>query len=197
MTKIARNYKELLRTGRWFSGLQDELQDLLLGAAIVRTLPPGSRLFSRGDPPCGLWAMVDGAARIIGLAESGKEALLTLQEPPAWFGEIAVFDGLPRTHDAVAEGECTALQVPQPALEAILAAEPSYWRDLGRLVGGKLRLALAAMEEAALLPTQIRLIRRLVRMAEGYGDWKTRESRVVGVRQDQLASMLAISRQTA
>ena len=48
--------------------------------------------------------MVEGAIRISAVSENGKEALLILVEAPHWFGEIALFDGQARTHDAYAEG---------------------------------------------------------------------------------------------
>lgn len=194
--KAAGDYRALLRTGRWFSALPEAFADALLEAASVRTLAPGERLFARGDPPCGLYAVVDGAIRVSGLSEHGKEALLVLLEPPAWFGEIAVFDGQPRTHDADAEPESRVVHVPQAALHAILDGEPRWWRDLGLLATSKLRLALAVMEDAAVLPIAARLARRLALMAEGYGDRQGPTRRAVAISQDQLAMMLSTSRQT-
>jgi CRP-like cAMP-binding protein len=196
-SRAAGDYRELLRAGRWFRALPGDLQDRLLAAAVLRPLRPGERLFARGDPPSGLFAALDGGIRVTALAESGKEALLTLVEPPAWFGEIAVFDGLPRTHDALAEGEALVLQVPQAALDALLAAQPRYWRDLALLLTTKLRLMFTVLEDTAVLPIPVRLARRLVHMAEGYGEWHDRQRRVLEVKQEQLASMLSTSRQTA
>src|SRR4051812_15684832 len=141
MTKSARDYKELLRHGVWFSALPGSLADGLVAAAGLRDLRPEERLFSRGDAPCGLYAVVDGAIRVSGVSDAGKEALLTLLEPPQWFGEVSLFDGQPRTHDAIAEGETRVLHVPQAALDRLLAAEPRWWRDFGLLLSGKLRLA--------------------------------------------------------
>jgi CRP/FNR family cyclic AMP-dependent transcriptional regulator len=163
----------------------------------MRKLAPDERIFARGDPPSGLFAVLEGNVRVTATAPSGKEALLTLVEPPAWFGEIAVFDGLARTHDAIAEGEATVLQVPQAALDSILTAEPGYWRDIALLMTHKLRLMFTVMEETAVLPIAVRLARRLLQMAEGYGEWHDRQSRVVVVKQEQLAAMLSTSRQTA
>jgi CRP-like cAMP-binding protein len=189
-------YRELLRAGRWFGGLEAELQGALVAAATLRPLAAGQRLFSRGDPSDGLYAVIDGAVRITAATASGKEALLTLVEPPAWFGEISVLDGHPRTHDAVADEASLVANVPQGALDDLLGREPRYWRDLGRLVAGKLRLALATMEDTASQPLAVRLARRLVMMAEGYGEWHDRSRRVLDVRQEQLALMLSTSRQT-
>ncbi len=77
--------------------------------------------------------MVEGAIRISAVSENGKEALLILVEAPHWFGEIALFDGQARTHDAYAEGHTQLLQVPQAALLELLRREPHYWRDVALL----------------------------------------------------------------
>src|SRR3546814_10364795 len=87
--------------------LPAELQNSLLGMSRVRRLVPGHRLFQRGDPPCGMYAVLEGAVRIGAVNEQGKEALLSVVGAPHWFGEICLFDGQPRTHDAVGVGQCT------------------------------------------------------------------------------------------
>jgi CRP-like cAMP-binding protein len=195
-SRSARDYRELLRSGRWFAGLPDDLQERLLGGAALRTLSARQRLFARGDEADGLYAVLDGGIRVSGSSESGREALLTLLEPPSWFGEISIFDGQPRTHDAFAESEALVLHVSREALGTILDAQPRYWRDLGLLVTSKLRLAFSAMEDMALLPISVRLARRLSLMAEGYGE-REHQRRTVEVSQEQLAQMLSTSRQTA
>ncbi|MBM7062507.1 Crp/Fnr family transcriptional regulator [Pseudomonas sp. UL073] len=191
----AHAYRALLLSGHWFSHLPAALQDELLGAANVRHLDHGQRLFRRGDKACGLYAVVAGSMRIGASSADGKEALLTLIEPPYWFGEISLFDNQPRTHDAYADGSCTLLNVPQAALLALLERQPQHWREFALLLSQKLRLAFIALEEMSLLPAAPRLARRLVMIAEGYGE-VSGERRVIHLAQEQLALMLAISRQT-
>lgn len=60
----------------------------------------------------------------------------------------------------------------------------------------KLRLAMLALEDVAQVPPRVRLARRLAMMIEGYGD-HTHPRRTVELRQEQLAMMLNVSRQTA
>ncbi|GLZ88691.1 transcriptional regulator [Metapseudomonas resinovorans] len=190
-----KHYLDRLRTGQWFSQLPAGLQEELLAMAQLRRLEPGQRLFRRGDPPCGLYAVLEGAIRVGSISENGKEALLVLVESPHWFGEISLFDGQPRTHDAFAEGQVTLLNLPQTSLLALLKREPRYWRDIALLMSQKLRLAFIALEEMSLLPAPQRLARRLLMIAEGYGGLSG-QRRVIQLAQEQLAMMLAISRQT-
>nr|WP_318841070.1 Crp/Fnr family transcriptional regulator [Noviherbaspirillum aerium] len=172
------------------------LQDRLLAIAVLRRFGGGQRLFARGDPPDGLYCVVEGAVRITGIAESGKEALLAIIEQPHWFGEIALFDGQARTHDAWTEGATAILHFPQHALTELLASHPAYWREFGLLLAQKLRMTFLAVEEAALLSAAGRVARRLVAISEGYGEWKGRSRRGIQVSQEQLALMLSLSRQT-
>mgnify|MGYP003617688684 FL=1 len=186
----AESWHGRLSSGHWYRHLPAPLQHSLLANARVRQLAAGQVLFKRGDPPCGLYAVLDGSLRISAVNEQGKEALLSLAQAPFWFGEIAVFDGLPRTHDACAVGPCTLLQVPQSAILHLLAQSPAYWRDMALLMSQKLRLTFINIEQLSLAPASVRVAHRLWMIAEGYGEIDG-SRRVV-----QLAAMLGVSRQT-
>jgi CRP-like cAMP-binding protein len=188
-------WRSRLMSGQWFSHLPVSFQDSLLAVAKVRRLAPGQRLFKRGDPPCGLYAVLEGAVRIGAVSEQGKEALLSLVEPPHWFGEICLFDGQLRTHDAFGVGQCTLLHIPQNALLALLDEQPVHWRQLALLMSQKLRMTFINLEQLSLLPAPARLAHRLLMIAEGYGEIAP-PRRVLQLPQEQLASMLSLSRQT-
>ena len=188
-------WRARLMSGQWFSHLPVQLQDSLLSAALLRRLAPGQSLFKRGDAPCGLYAVLEGAIRIGAVSEQGKEALLSLVESPHWFGEICVFDGQPRTHDALGVGNCTLLHIPQAALLAVLDEQPVYWRQLALLMSQKLRLTFINLEQLSLMPAPARLAHRLLMIATGYGEIDP-PRRVLQLPQEQLAAMLSLSRQT-
>ncbi|WP_282362573.1 Crp/Fnr family transcriptional regulator [Pseudomonas sp. PS01300] len=184
-----------LRQGHWFKQLPATLQDSLLHLARPVSLEAGACLFQRGDPPCGLYAVLDGAIRIGAVSAQGKEAVLTLIEAPHWFGEICLFDDQPRTHDAYAEGVTHLLRVPQGALVKLLDAQPHYWREFALLMSHKLRLAFVALEQQSLMSAAPRVAYRLLQIAAGYGEVEGAR-RVLQLSQEQLALMLALSRQT-
>ncbi|KRP72079.1 MULTISPECIES: Crp/Fnr family transcriptional regulator [Pseudomonas] len=184
-----------LARGQWFRHLPPDLQRSLLGAARLRVLTAGQFLFKRGDPPCGLYAVLEGAVRISAVNAQGKEAVLSLVETPHWFGEICLFDNLPRTHDALATGACTLVQVPQAAILAILEQHPVFWRDMALLMSQKLRLSLINIEQTSLMPASRRLAHRLLMIAQGYGEVE-QARRVLQLPQEDLAAMLGLSRQT-
>lgn len=190
------DYLTALKTGRWFSVLPEPMQQALLADAQIKTLAQQQVLFSRGDAFDGIYCVVKGALRITGSTAAGKEALLTVIEPYNWIGEIALFDGLARTHDAIATQASVLVNVPQASLDAMLTEHPSWWRWFGLLLTYKMRVVFVAMEDAALLTAPQRVARRLVFMAEGYGEFTDRSRRVLPLPQEQLAAMLSLSRQT-
>ena len=188
-------WRACLMQGQWFSHLPSCLQDSLLSLARVRHLSAGQRLFGRGNPPCGLYAVLEGAVRVGAVSEQGKEALLSLIEAPHWFGEICLFDGQPRTHDAYAVGPCILLQLPQAALLAYLDQQPQHWRQLALLMSHKLRLTFINLEQLTLLAAPARVAHRLLMIADGYGEIEPAR-RVLQLPQEQLALLLSLSRQT-
>lgn len=188
-------WRARLLTGHWFSHLPAHLQDSLMAAARLRRLTPGRSLFRRGDPPCGLYAVLEGAIRIGSVSEQGKQTVLTRIELPYWFGEVSLFDGLPRTHDAFSETHTILLQVPQAALTSLLEKEPLYWRHFALLMSQKLRLTFVHLEQQTLLPAPARVACRLLLIAEGYGEIN-HSRRIIEVSQQQLAQMLSMSRQS-
>lgn len=190
------DWQRVAATGAWFAGLPVTFADALLALAEPVSLSAGQRLFARGDAPDGLYCVLRGVVRVTATSVSGQEALLAMLEPPQWFGEIAVFDGAPRTHDAWAQEDCELLRVPQAALLTELAERPQHWRELGQLLTQKLRITFASVEELSLLPPTQRVAGRLLLMAGGYGTWTDRSKRVLEVSQEQLGLMLALSRQT-
>jgi len=192
-----RQHLALLLRGRWFAAISAPLREALLDAATLRSLPAGARLFGRGEPADGLYAVLRGALLISGVSEAGRQSSLLVLEPPSWFGEIALFDGGPRTHDAQALQDALLLHVPSSRLDALLAARPQYWRELGLLLADKLRRALLAFEDQALLGAGPRLARRLLMLAEGFETRPGGPCQRIALSQEQLAMMVAVSRQTA
>lgn len=185
-----------LKRDPWFGQVSPGFSQALLEMGSLRTMEAGERLFLRGDAADGLYAVLCGAIRISGVTDVGKEAVLALIEPTTWFGEIAAFDRLPRTHDAVADGPTRVLHVPQQALHEHLSRHPDGWRELGVLMALKLRLSFINLEDMALLPAEARLVRRLLWLVAGMARDAGEGTCVLPINQSELGSMLSLSRQT-
>ncbi|MGF7131064.1 CRP/FNR family cyclic AMP-dependent transcriptional regulator [Paraburkholderia sp. EB58] len=195
MESSLHRYRSQLETTPWFRGLCVELQDYLIGHAVLLTLERGQYLYRRGEQSYGLYAVLGGAMAIGTVGMDGKEALLAVLGPTAWIGEISLFDGLPRPNDASAVSRTLLLHVPEAALQSLLDSTPRYWRDFALLMAQRLRVLFENTEAITLLPAAQRVANRLLMIAGGYGGLNATQSRI-RLSQDSLASMVSLSRQT-
>jgi CRP/FNR family transcriptional regulator, cyclic AMP receptor protein len=186
----------VLKSGEWFGALDPEFQQAVLGSSRVMVLAAGETIFHRGDRSDGIYCVMSGAVCFSAVGSSGRGSIVALAEAPQWFGEIALFDGGERTHDAWADITSTLLHLPMRHLTRILADDPGRWQHLGRLLVPKLRIALSLLEDMALEPPRVRLARCLINLFEGYGQRKAAPSSTVRVSQERLGMMLSLSRQT-
>jgi CRP/FNR family cyclic AMP-dependent transcriptional regulator len=186
---------KVIKSGIWFNSLDAETQDILLIEAKIKSIESGTRLFARGEAYDGLYAVIKGSVRITSVSPSGKEGILAIIESPHWFGEIALFDGLERTHDALAELDTILVHIPSWYLEKVLIDKPKLWKDFGRLLSQKMRVVLVNIEESALFPPSSRLARRLLIMSRGYGEHSANPLDIC-IPQEQLGMMVSLSRQT-
>ena len=140
--------------------------------------------------------MAAGAVRVSSVSLAGKQVSLTYVEPGTWFGDIALFDGLPRTHDANAHGATTLLVVRKPDFKALLAAHVELYDALLRLNCRRLRLMFDAIEDLNTRPLAARLARQLLLLARSYGIAQGEEIRIgLALAQEDLAQLLGASRQ--
>jgi CRP/FNR family cyclic AMP-dependent transcriptional regulator len=194
---LPQGLSQALLSDPWFRTCPASLQEAVLAHSVLRPLQPGVSLFERGTPAEGLCCVVAGALRIGAVRADGSESMLAYLEPYQWFGEISLIDGLPRTHDAVADGATSVLVVSREGLLERLAAEPALWRDIARLACSKLRTVFDVLDEVGQLPLEQRLGRRLWMLAQGYGTRSDAPRRSIRLAQEQLALMLGVSRQSA
>ncbi|HOM15142.1 MAG TPA: Crp/Fnr family transcriptional regulator [Rubrivivax sp.] len=183
-------------TGAWFSKLSQALRDDILAHAAVRRLKDGASLTLRGTSAEEWCGVALGAVRISSVSLSGKQVTLTYAEPGVWFGDIALFDGLPRTHDADAHGPTTLLCVRKPDFKALLAQHVELYDALLRLNCRRLRLMFDHFEDLNTRPLQVRLAKQIILLAKSYGVARGEEIRIgLELAQEDLAQLLGASRQ--
>jgi CRP-like cAMP-binding protein len=185
-----------IETGAWFSRLSQPLRDAILARATVRRLKDGAPLTTRGASAEEWCGVALGAVRISSVSLSGKQVTLTYAEPGVWFGDISLFDGLPRTHDADAHGLTTLLCVRKPDFKELLAQHVELYEALLRLNCRRLRLMFDQIEDLNTRPLQARLAKQIVLLAKSYGIPQGDEVRIgLELAQEDLAQLLGASRQ--
>lgn len=185
-----------IESGSWFSKLSLPLRQAILSRAVVRRLPDGALLTARGAPAEEWVGVAKGAVRVSSVSLSGKQVTLTYAEPGTWFGDIALFDGLPRTHDGNAHGDTTLLVVRKPDFRELLERHAELYDALLRLNCRRLRLMFDAIEDLNTRPLGARLARQLLLLARSYGEPEGDAIRIgLQLAQEDLAQLLGASRQ--
>jgi len=183
-------------SGAWFSSLSHGLRSAILARASVRRLNDGATLAARGTPAEDWIGVAKGAVRVSSVSLSGKQVTLTYAEPGTWFGDIALFDGLPRTHDASVHGATTLLVVRKPDFKELLSQHVELYEALLRLNCRRLRLMFNLIEDLNTRPLAARLAKQLLLLAKSYGIAQGEEIRIgLQLAQEDLAQLLGASRQ--
>lgn len=190
-----KNLRVALQTDRWYSSCSPELQLALVSLSRVIKLAPDETLFHVGDSGGGMYCVLEGALLVSNVNDEGKVSVLSQVEPCQWFGEISLVDRGIRPFSARAVGPTKILIVPESQLVAWLNEHPLSWREIGVLACAKLRIALDAYQDLALLTLEERILKRLHLVASGYGTRVVPRTHVQ-VPQDVVAQMMGVSRQS-
>ena len=191
--------REAINTGRWFSSLSPSLRHDILRCAFVRRYQDGDLIAARGEPPDQWIACAKGAVRVSSTTLTGKQITLTYVEPGIWFGDVAIFDGDRRTHDAYAHGATTILNVARADFQKILSLHPELYEALLKLQARRIRLLFGQVEDLNTLPLRARLAKQIGHLIRSYGvpslsshdEWRI----TLQLAQEELAQLLGASRQ--
>jgi len=191
--------REAINSGRWFSSLSPSLKHDILRCAYVKRYQDGDLIAARGEPPEDWIACAKGAVRVSSTTISGKQITLTYVEPGIWFGDVSIFDGDRRTHDAYAHGDTTILCVAKADFKKILALHIELYEALLRLNSRRIRQLYGLVEDLNTLPLRARLAKQLVHLARSYGVPSLSDASEVRIglqlAQEELAQLLGASRQ--
>ena len=85
----------VLRRGRWFASLPDELQARIAQRGVLRSFHAGQVLLREGDPARGMFGLVQGRTRHVCAVGDEREVLMHVGGPGLWTGEYALLSGAP------------------------------------------------------------------------------------------------------
>ena len=191
--------RESINAGRWFSSLSPSLRHDILRCAYVKRFKDGELIAARGEPPEDWIACALGAVRVSSTSISGKQITLTYVEPGVWFGDVAIFDGDRRTHDAYAHGSTTTLCVAKADFKKILAIHAELYEALLRLHARRIRQLYGLVEDLNTLPLRARLAKQLLHLVRSYGVPSLSDGTEMRIglqlAQEELAQLIGASRQ--
>jgi CRP/FNR family cyclic AMP-dependent transcriptional regulator len=187
---------DLLSRTPLFGGLDDVSRKAVAVELREASYDPGQIIFSRGEAGSELHIVTKGRVRLSVLTSDGRELSFAHVESPSIFGELAVFDGRPRSADATAVNKVETLMLSKAGFVRLLGTRPSIGEAVVRFLAGRLRDADEQLEAIALHPIEARLARfflAAVRQKDPAGKAE-KISLALPISQSELALLVGASR---
>ncbi len=181
---------EHLRRYPLFAKLSDAELAQLVERMRLRAFRRGETLFRKDDPGTHLYVVLDGAVKIALPGEFGQEALVAIMRTGEFFGELALFDGSPRSASATALEDTRAALLARDDFLAFLETHPAAVRVVLDALARTVRRLSDRVEDLIFLDVPSRVAKYLLDLAQGDGEAKLE----LTLTQDELAAFIGASR---
>lgn len=152
----------LLKNVSLFEGLEEPGLRSIAARLVTRTFPRQSIIVNEGDHTDSLHILLSGAVKIYCSDEDGKDVVLGLLKPFAYFGELAVIDGEPRSASVMTLEPTRLATLFREDLLQCLSAESVLAINLLNVVVHKLRRETASIKSLALMDVYGRVAKLLL-----------------------------------
>jgi CRP-like cAMP-binding protein len=175
---------------------RDELRRLA-ATTTLSNHSAGGVIFMKGDPGNSMIAVARGRVKICAHSSEGKELILNIVERGGLFGEIALFDGEPRTADAIALEETDLLSLDRSKFQPFLKENPDMALRLLAVVCKRFRETSEHLEDSLFREAPSRLARCLLRLSRAFGKSVDGGTLLdIKLSQQQLGNYVGVSRET-
>lgn len=180
-------------------GLPDALLDAIAKIARVVPLPAGKMLFQAGDPGNGFYSVLEGSLKVSLISAEGAEQLLAVLGPGNVVGELAIFDGRPRSATVSALKPSRLAFIDRYSFERLAEDQTAIYRHMLQIVGGRLRQANDVFAARCFLPMNGRIAQTLLQLADTFGKPVEKDRILIHykVSQADLANMSGMARENA
>jgi CRP-like cAMP-binding protein len=127
-----------------FAPLSSEETIMLAQAATSHVFAPGETVIRAGDPGSSMFVVHNGRVSVQ-ISENGRSRTVATLSEGAFFGEMALFTGEPRTASIVALEESEVLEIGHEAMKRVFDTNPDLVESLSHIIAER-RQALAATE---------------------------------------------------
>jgi small-conductance mechanosensitive channel/CRP-like cAMP-binding protein len=128
-----------------FAPLSAEETAMLAQAATSHVFAPGETVIRAGDPGSSMFVVHNGRVSVQ-LSEGGRARTVATLSEGAFFGEMALFTGEPRTASIVAIEETEVLEIGHAAMKQVFDTNPDLVESLSYIIAER-RQGLAASED--------------------------------------------------
>lgn len=181
-----------------FSSLTPEALCALAGRMRRRKLPGGAPVVYRGDPAGALYVILSGQVKVHTATASGSEVILDVQGPGAFFGEMSLLDGRPRSADVTTLSASELALLDGDALRETVEGQPAVAWALLRFLSVRLREQNDQMEMLMTRDVAGRVAGLLLNLADSQGKLLPDGKRVrveVTLTQSDIAAFVGATRE--
>ena len=157
----------------------------------------GDVLFRKGSEGTALYIIQEGAVKIVLPSRLGDERIVAIFSAGDFFGEMALFDGMPRSADAVAIKPSRLLLLNRSDFLRFLKKNESAMKKTLSSLSMRLRKADDLLEETSFLAVPARLARKVLEIGDtcGHTDGEAIEIHIK-LSQKELANMVGATRES-
>jgi CRP-like cAMP-binding protein len=130
---------EFLRALPLLSGVRDEEIDLLARTAEERRFPAGEHIMHMGEAGVSALILREGEAEVRLEKPTGAPVQLSRIGPGELFGELALFDGEPRSASVIATRDCVAIEISRDLFLREISEQPEVALKLLSILAKRLR----------------------------------------------------------
>jgi CRP/FNR family transcriptional regulator, cyclic AMP receptor protein len=189
--------EDVLRRAPLFEALSEEDASALRAGIITVHLNRGERLFSEGDTGDKLYIILSGKIKLTKAAPDGRENLLSVHGPGEMFGELSLFDPIPRTSSATAVTNAELAGVAHEDLRTWLSTRPEVAMHLLQALAKRLRRINEVKADLVFTDVPGRVAKALLDLAERFGVPTPAGIQVNhDLTQEELAQLVGASRET-
>lgn len=118
----------------------DEMVAVIQGLRLL-TFERGQVILREGERGDSLYMLASGRVKAFVKGSDGRQNAIGELNEGAFFGEISVVTGRPRSATVVATGHCELLELDRPTLDQITLAHPHVWDVLREFAAARARRA--------------------------------------------------------
>lgn len=173
-----------------FDLLSPEARQWLASQGHRRSYEDGGLIHVRGDPELAMGLVVSGKVKLYRLRPNGAHTFVSMIKAGAHYGDIVLFRGKERTHDAMAIGPTVVDHYSRAAFARMLE-NVEVVTALYRITAIRLGRAMAMSDDLRVLPRDVHLAKVL------FNQWRQRGNHdwIVCVQED-LAGMIGVTTMT-
>lgn len=164
--------------------------DTLFSCTYERPMRAGETLFQRGDPGVSMMAILAGEVRIVIPGEAGNDQDLNVLGQGAVFGEIALFDGKPRSADVVAATNGRLLVIERATILDLIGRNPDFARRVIETICLRLRATIAQLDSMVFQDVNHRIVAFLLQRYDERGNPR------IDITQSALGRVVGSARET-